>query len=64
MGRAAVQTAACRADTAGHVDRQALAGELVDQGEAFQALAVGTSIEDEVVGRDLVSRCGRKGTRP
>jgi hypothetical protein len=39
-----------RADAAGYIDRQALAGELVDDREAFEALAIRACIEDEIVG--------------
>src|SRR5262245_23731875 len=43
-----------RADATRHVDRQALAGELVDHREALQALAVGAVVEQEVVRPDVV----------
>ena len=40
------------ADRAGHVDGQTLPGELVDDRQAFELLAVGAGVEDEVVGPD------------
>src|ERR1017187_2214077 len=45
-----------RADAAGGVDRQTLVGELVDDGQAFELLAVGARVEDEVVGPNMVRR--------
>jgi len=54
---------ATRADQAGNVDRQALPGEFVDDGEAFELLAVGTGIEHEIVGPDMVGSCRRQRPR-
>ena len=45
---------AARANRAGYVDRQALMSELVDHGKSFDLLAVGTGIEDEVIGPDMI----------
>ena len=45
-------------DAAGDVDRQAFAGELVDDRQALELLAVGAGIEDEIIGPDAV-RCER-----
>ena len=50
-------------DAAGHVDGQALVGELVDYGEALELLAIGAGVEHEVVGPDAVGRAGRKWSR-
>lgn len=52
-----------RSDAAGHVDREAFPGEFVDHCQALDLLAVGASIEDEVVGPDMVRRLRRQGTR-
>ena len=52
------------ADGACDVDGQALPGELVDDGQAFELLAVGTGVEDEVVGPDEVRTNGWQRTRP
>ena len=49
-------------DAAGDIDGQALAGELVDHGEALQALAVGAVVEQEVVSPDVVRPRGRQRT--
>jgi len=49
------------ADRACHVDGQALSGELVDDRQAFELLAVGTRVEDEVVGPDEVRARRRRG---
>ena len=38
----------------GNVDSQALMGEFVDDRQAFDLLPVGTGIEDEVVGPDVI----------
>ena len=51
------------ADRAGHVDGQALAGELVDDRQALDLLAVGAGVEDEVVGPDEVRGGRRQRTR-
>lgn len=48
----------CGADRAGHVDGQVLAGVFVDDRQAFELLGVGTGIEDEIIGPDLVARAG------
>src|SRR5690606_2855130 len=48
------------ADAAGHVDGQALPGELVDHGQALHLLAVGAGVEDEVVGPDAVRTARRQ----
>lgn len=47
------------ADRAGHVDGQALPGELVDDGQTLDLLDGGGRVEDEVVGPDHVGfeRC-------
>lgn len=50
------------ADVACHVDGQALPGELVDDGQAFELLAIGTRVEDEVVGPDEVRTDGWQRT--
>ena len=42
------------ADRAGHVDGQAFVGELVDDRQALDLLALGGGVEDEVVGPDEV----------
>lgn len=52
-----------RADAAGDIDGEALMGEFIDQGQAFQLLPIGAGIEDEVVGLDMVGCRGRQGTR-
>src|ERR1039457_781232 len=41
-------------DASGYVDGEALAGELVDHGEAFELLSVGTGVVDEIVGPHLI----------
>ena len=46
------------ADRTGHVDGQALAGELVDHLQALDLLARGRGVEDEVVGPDAVWATG------
>jgi len=50
-----------RADAASDVDRQALVGELVDDGQTLDLLAVSASVEHEVVSPQLVccDRCQR-----
>src|SRR5690606_28293888 len=48
------------ADAAGHVDGQALPGELVDHGQALDLLAIGAGVEDEVVGPDAVRTARRQ----
>jgi len=53
-----------RADRAGDVDRECLAGELIDHGQALDLLAVGAGVEHEVVGPDVVGPCRRQGPRP
>ena len=55
----------CGADRAGHVDGQALAGVFVDDRPAFELRALGTGIEDEIIGPDLVAHAGCQwlGTR-
>ena len=53
---------ATRANAAGDIDRQAFMGEFIDHGQAFQLLAVGAGIEDEVVGPDVVGCHGWQGT--
>jgi hypothetical protein len=47
-----------RSDRACYVDRQALAGELVDHGQALDLLAVGARVEHEVVRPDVVGGSG------
>ena len=51
-------------DRAGHVDGQALVGELVDHRQALDLLALGGGVEDEVVGPGEVgiARCQRPRT--
>ena len=51
-----------RADATGNVDRQTLAGELVDHGEALELLTVGAGVEHEVVGPDVIGY--RRRQRP
>ncbi len=51
-------------DGACHVDRQAFPGELVDDGQAFDLLAIGAGIEDEVVGPHEVRVGGRQRSGP
>lgn len=51
------------ADASRHVDRQALAGELVDHGQAFQRLSLGAGVVDEVVCPDAIRACRRQGSR-
>ena len=49
------------ADAAGHIDRQALARELIDHRQTLQLLAVGAGIEHKVVGPDLAhGRCRQR----
>lgn len=55
---------AARTDRARHVDRQTLAGELVDDRQTFQLLAVRAGVEDEVVSPDVIGRPGWQGARP
>jgi hypothetical protein len=43
-----------RPDAAGDINSQRLTRELVDDGQALQALAVGAGVEQEVVGSDMV----------
>jgi hypothetical protein len=38
----------------GHIDRQALAGELIDHRQEFDLLAARAGVEHEVVGPDVV----------
>src|SRR6476661_2973133 len=52
---------ALRTDAAGDVDGQALARELVDDRQTFEALPVGTGIEYEVVGPQEDGTRSRKG---
>ena len=47
-------------DAAGHVDGQALPGELIDHGQALDLLAIGAGVEDEVVGPDAVRAARRQ----
>lgn len=54
---------AARADAAGNIDGQALAGVLIDPREALQLLAVGTGVEDKVIGPDLVRAAGSQRPR-
>src|SRR6476620_9829843 len=54
---------ALRTDAAGDVDGQALARELVDDCQTFQALPVGTGIEYEVIGPQEIGSGGRNGPR-
>src|SRR5699024_7704619 len=51
------------ADRPGHVDGKALTGELVDDGQTLDLLAVGAGVEDEVVGPDLPGARRRLGPR-
>ncbi len=51
-------------NAAGHVDGQALSGELIDDRQAFQRLAIRARIEDEVVRPHVVGGRGRERTRP
>ena len=46
------------ANGAGHIDGQALPGVLVDDRQALEFLAVGTGVEDEIIGPDLVAHAG------
>ena len=41
-------------DAARHINRETLAGVLIDHREAFQRLPVGAGIEDEVIGPHLI----------
>ena len=43
------------ADRASDVDRQAFTRVLVNDSQALELLAVGTSVKDEVVGPDVVA---------
>ena len=52
------------ANRAGHVDRQALAGELVNDGQALDLLAARAGIEYEVVRPDVVRAERWQGSRP
>src|SRR6188768_2991304 len=52
------------ADRARDVDGQALAGELVDDGQTLELLTIGTGVEDEVVGPDEVRTGRRQRTWP
>lgn len=49
-----------RADRAGDVDRQTLMREFVDDRQAFDLLPVGTGIEDEIVGPDVMGGAWRQ----
>lgn len=40
------------------LDRQTFLGPFVGHGQALELLAIGTSVEDEVVGPQLVGACG------
>jgi len=51
-------------DAARHVDGQTLSGELVDDRQAFQRLAIRARIEDEVVRPHVVGGQAGSGTRP
>ena len=57
-------TLVARTDGAGHVDRQALVGELVDDRQALDLLAVGAGVEHEVVGPDVIGGPWWQGSRP
>lgn len=53
-----------RTNAPGNIDRQTLAGVLVDDREALQLLAVGAGVVHEVIGPDVIralpfSRCAR-----
>jgi len=55
-----------RADGASYVDRQALMRELVDHRQALDLVPIGASIEDEIVGPDVIGgtwrqRAGSRG---
>ena len=49
-----------RADRPSNVDSQALMGEFVDDRQAFNLLPVGTGIEDEIVGPDMIGGAWRQ----
>ena len=53
-----------RADRGDHADRRALAGVLVDDGQALDLLAIGAGVEHEVVGPHEVGAGGRQPTGP
>ena len=55
---------AARANGSGHVDRQALASELVDDGEALDLLTARAGVEHEVIGPDVVGTECRQRPRP
>ena len=51
-----------RANGTGHVNRQALAGELIDHRQALDLLAARAGVEHEVVGPDVIG--AERGQRP
>ena len=55
---------AAGSNAARDVDRQALARELVDDGQTLQRPAVGAGIEHEVVGPDVIGTVCRQRPRP
>ena len=46
-------------NTPGDIDLQAFMGKFIDHGQTFELLAVGTGVEDEIVGPDMIGsqRC-------
>ncbi len=53
-----------RTDAAGDLDCQALAGELIDQRQAFELLSVGAGIEQKIDRPDRIRAAGRPWPRP
>lgn len=49
-----------RSNRAGYIDREALPGVLVDDRQALEFLTIGTGVEDEIIGPDLVADAGRQ----
>jgi hypothetical protein len=50
-------------DAAGDIDSQAFARKLVDHRQAFELLAIGAGVEDEIVCPDLICRQRRQRLR-
>ena len=53
-----------RPNAAGHIDREAFTGELIDDGQALERAAIGAGVEDEVVRPDVIDRRRRQWARP
>ncbi len=52
------------ADAAGHVDRQAFARELIDDGQTLQDPPIGAGVEHKIVRPDLIRPRGRERPGP